>query len=119
MTTQSRPRVLVVDDDEDVRESIVRLLRRRFDAIGVDSAEAALAYLTNEVVDAVVSDFDMPGGKNGVELYQLVERDFPALADRFILHTGSPEAVKGRVPRILSKGEGSAALPRTLTDLLV
>lgn len=119
MTTPTKPRVLLVDDDDDVREAVARLLRRRFDAVSVNSAEAALAYLTHETVDAIVSDLEMGPGKNGIELFLAIERDFPALADRFILHTGTPERAQGRVPRVLSKGEGSVMLPRTLEALLL
>jgi len=55
-------KVLVVDDERDFLESLVRRLRRReLEAEGAGSGEAALEYLAAHPVDVVVLDIKMPG----------------------------------------------------------
>jgi two-component system cell cycle sensor histidine kinase/response regulator CckA len=55
--------VLVVDDDDDVRRAVVRMLRKRgFDVLEAGSAEAALERARADALGMVVSDLNMPGG---------------------------------------------------------
>lgn len=54
-------RVLVVDDDEDLRELITHVLAREFEVVEADRGEQALALLSNGEFDAVVLDYMMPG----------------------------------------------------------
>ena len=61
-------RILVVDDETDFVETIVnRLNRRKLDARGVASGEAALDVLKSERYDVVLLDIKMPGGMDGIE----------------------------------------------------
>jgi len=63
-----RHRILVVDDDDAMREMVISLLGDQgFEAAGAESADAALARLRDDEVDAVVSDIRMPG-QSGLEL---------------------------------------------------
>ena len=68
-------RILVVDDEEVVRELTVEILRRSgYKPHGVPSAKHALALLDEEPFDLVVSDVVMPE-MTGVEfLYELRRR---------------------------------------------
>ena len=71
-------RVLVVEDDEDSRDVLVAALDLSgADAIGVASAEAALAALDGTPADVLVADIAMPG-TDGYELIRRVR----ALGDR-------------------------------------
>lgn len=55
-------RVLVVDDDDDVREALLRLLQQHgADVTGASSAAAAFAAILGHVPDVIVSDVAMPG----------------------------------------------------------
>lgn len=65
------PAVLVVDDDPDVRESLVEELSDYYAVTTADSAEAALRILDAQPFDAVISDVRMPG-LDGVELLRRV-----------------------------------------------
>ena len=66
MTEQKR--ILVVDDDDAMREMVASLLQDEgFAAHGVGSADAALDWLQDEEADAVVSDIRMPG-RSGLDL---------------------------------------------------
>jgi FixJ family two-component response regulator len=58
--------VLVVDDEEGVRESLRFLLDRHFRVRTVSSGESALSALREEPVDVVLLDLTMPG-LGGVE----------------------------------------------------
>lgn len=60
--------ILVIDDEEQVRGSMVRLLHRLgYDATGVEDGEAGLRYLRVRAADLVITDMQMPG-KSGIEV---------------------------------------------------
>jgi EAL domain-containing protein (putative c-di-GMP-specific phosphodiesterase class I)/signal transduction histidine kinase/FixJ family two-component response regulator len=84
-----QPRVLVVDDDNDVRKMLSRVLRRAaFDVVDVDSGRRALAELDARRFDVVLSDVHMPDG-DGLDLLRGIRRvdlDLPV-----ILISGKPD----------------------------
>ena len=68
MTSESAARILVVDDEQQVRGSMVRLLQRLgYDAAGVEDGEAALRHVRAHSTALVITDMQMPG-KSGLEL---------------------------------------------------
>jgi two-component system C4-dicarboxylate transport response regulator DctD len=68
VTSESAARILVVDDEEQVRGSMVRLLQRLgYDAAGVEDGEAALRHVRAHSTALVITDMQMPG-KSGLEL---------------------------------------------------
>ena len=81
--------VLVVDDDEHLRDGYRRLLTKAgFGTLALPSAEAALARLRNgEPFDVIVSDIVMPGTDGIALLRQVREHD---LDIPVILVTGNP-----------------------------
>ena len=61
-------RILVVDDETDFLETIVnRLQKRKIDATGVPTGEAALELMKGKLFDVVLLDVKMPGGMDGIE----------------------------------------------------
>lgn len=65
---QSRSRILVVDDDEDLRELLVRYLTDNgYDVAGVGDAAAAKRYLAAQAVDLLLLDVMLPG-EDGLSL---------------------------------------------------
>jgi response regulator RpfG family c-di-GMP phosphodiesterase len=56
-----RPRILLVDDEQSILDSLYRFCRqRKWDAIKANSGAEALELLTTETVDIIVSDMRMP-----------------------------------------------------------
>ena len=54
--------MLVVDDDDDVREALLRLLQQHGASVtGAPSAAAAFAAVLEQAPDVIVSDVAMPG----------------------------------------------------------
>ncbi len=71
-------RILVVDDETDFVETIVnRLNKRKLDAKGVSSGEAAVEALKEELFDVVLLDIKMPGGMDGIETLREIKRIQP------------------------------------------
>ena len=69
-------RVLVADDETNLRELIVReLTRRGLEAEGVGDGESALTRLRESPYDVVVLDMKMPK-KEGIEVLRELQ-DFP------------------------------------------
>jgi two-component system response regulator AtoC len=72
-----RGRVLVVEDEAYVRDSLVEILRsRRFDTSAAASVPDALAHLGRAPVDVVLSDLRMPGA-DGLELVRRMQAAVP------------------------------------------
>jgi CheY-like chemotaxis protein len=85
-------RVLVVDDQEHMRELLVESLSA--DGHTVDPAEdgvAALRLIDQQTYDLVVSDLQMPQ-VDGPKLYEEVRKRRPDSAPRFVFITGEDEA---------------------------
>ena len=71
-------RVLIVDDEMDFLETIVnRLLKRKIEATGVPSGEAALALMKEKNFDVVLLDIKMPGGMDGIEVLREIKKIQP------------------------------------------
>lgn len=69
--------IIVVDDDQDLRESIVEILQaNNFSAIGCETAEVALQRIKIEVPRLVIVDNMMPG-MGGMAFIPLLKRDYP------------------------------------------
>ena len=86
-------KVLVVDDERDFLDSLVRRLQRRsVDAAGVTSGEAALEHLERQKADVVVLDVKMPG-MNGIETLRLIKQRYPDV--EVILLTGHASVESG------------------------
>jgi putative nucleotidyltransferase with HDIG domain len=71
---ESRPLVLVVDDNFEMREFLSRQLDPEFRCQPAEGAEAALKLASREVPDVVVTDLMMPG-RSGTELLHDLRSD--------------------------------------------
>lgn len=114
-----KEKILLVDDEPNVLESIQRQLRNRFESVTAQSGEEALALLKTEGPFAViVSDMRMPG-MNGIQLLSQVKDMYPETVR--IMLTGNAdqgtavEAVNdGQIFRFLNKPCSTATLATSL-----
>ena len=66
--------ILIVDDDDAIRETLYDLLSDRYECQTAGMAEEALQYLAIETYDAVLTDIAMPG-LTGLELLRRVQQE--------------------------------------------
>ena len=57
----SRPVILIVDDEKNTREGLVRALRGEYAVAEAENGQRALEWLETHVADVVLSDLRMPG----------------------------------------------------------
>ncbi|MDD2467189.1 MAG: response regulator [Desulfobulbus sp.] len=101
-------RILFVDDEPNVLQSIQRQLRKRFDLVTADSGQEALSVLKEQGPFAViVSDMRMPG-MNGVELLSLAKNLYPETVRLMLTGNADQETAmeavnNGQIFRFLTK----------------
>jgi CheY-like chemotaxis protein len=77
---ETRPVVLVVDDEDGVRIGTKRLLERAgYDVLDATSALDALARHAATRIDVLLTDMVMPGGKSGLDLANALRHARPGL----------------------------------------
>ena len=89
-------RVLIVDDEGEFVETLVKRLRKRqLDATGVTSGEAALAHLNATPVDVVALDVRMPG-MSGLDVLRVIkQKHTPVEVVMLTGHASMEVAVEG------------------------
>ncbi|HEV8588931.1 MAG TPA: EAL domain-containing protein [Pyrinomonadaceae bacterium] len=74
-----KPTILIIDDDEQIRLLLMRLLAGHNDCTVVESAESALALLDEKKFDLIISDINM-SGISGLELVPtILQKDADAV----------------------------------------
>jgi DNA-binding NtrC family response regulator len=68
--------ILIVDDDDVIRETLFELLSTSYSCATAESAEEALAQLERKAVDVLLTDITMPG-LSGRELLARMQQRFP------------------------------------------
>jgi DNA-binding NtrC family response regulator len=97
---ETRPRILVVDDEPTIRTQLERVLTAEgFDVAIASSAEEGLERLAGEDIDLLITDIRLPG-LSGVELTQRVKHLWPTLP--VIVITGFGEV--GTAVQVLKLG---------------
>jgi len=84
------PRILVVDDDADVRELIELALSSGHEVDSVESGRAALQRLAHHTYDLIVCDLHMPD-RDGPAVYRALARR-PPPRPAFLFVTGYADA---------------------------
>ena len=108
--------ILVIDDDQDLRESIVEILEdNNFAAIGCETAEIALKKIRIQLPRLVVVDNMMPG-MGGMALISLLKSEYPGI--KIIMITAF-STVDNAVAAMKSGADDYLAKPFKRDDLLV
>lgn len=117
-----KPRVLLVDDEPDMRDFVERVLRRTFEVTQCDSAEDALLALAADRFDLLITDQKMPRC-SGLELIARIGETQPQLVK--ILLTGFAEApdvehaiAAGQVHAFVLKPVDAAGLSEVVEEAL-
>ena len=82
-----RRRVLIVDDQRLVRDTIARVLVGNHDVTAVDSGLAALTAIASATYDVIVCDVMMPG-VDGREVHRRIATAHPGVERRIVFITG-------------------------------
>ena len=70
--------LLVVDDDEGMRETLTALLRRDYRLLRAATGEAALQLMEKEDVDLMLLDVQLPG-ISGFEVLKITKENYPSV----------------------------------------
>jgi two-component system response regulator PilR (NtrC family) len=90
------PRVLLVDDDETIRDTLYELLSEFYICQTAETAEKAFARLEADEYDVVLTDISMPG-LSGLELLGHVRQKFPDTPVIIISGIGDQEHAQGLI----------------------
>ncbi len=135
MNAERQPRVLVIDDEEDMREVLSRMLG----ALGCDvscaaSAEDAVKVFISGSFDLITLDYRMPG-LHGMDLHKVLSQEFgagkrttgftPRKLPPILIVTGyaeDPEVIHGQwgegIVGVLQKPVHKEDLERVVRDIL-
>ena len=89
-------RILLVDDDETIRDTLYELLSEDYICQTAETAEKALARLEADEYDIVLTDISMPG-LSGLELLGHVRQKFPNTPVIIISGIGDQEHAQGLI----------------------
>ena len=74
------PRILLVDDETNIRKMVGALLQSEgFETAEAANGTAAIAAVEREAPDAVLLDLMMPGGPDGLQTLEQLKRSAPDL----------------------------------------
>lgn len=138
MNQTKKHSILIVDDEPDILQSLLGLLRREFQLFTATSGEEALAILKEHPIHVIMTDQRMPG-MTGVELMRQVRADYPesirivftGYADikavveaintgglyRYITKPWDPDNLIELLHQATSEYDGQGDLQRLVTDL--
>ncbi len=99
--------ILVVDDEESIRDLCARVLTRAgYAVVTAPSGEEAVARLAQDSFDLLISDIRMPG-ISGLEVLERAKATFPQIRVVLITGFGTPQmltrAQQSGADRILTK----------------
>jgi CheY-like chemotaxis protein len=115
-------RILVVDDEESIRDLCARVLSRAgFAVVTAANGEEAVARLRREAFDLIISDIRMPG-ISGLEVLEAAKASLPGIRVVLITGFGTPEmlgrAQQSGADRILTKPFNPMELLAAVREIL-
>lgn len=89
-------KVLIVDDDEPIRDTLYEVLSENYLCQTAETAEKAFARMEADTYDVVLTDISMPG-LSGLELLGHVRQKFPETPVIIISGIGDQEHAQGLI----------------------
>ncbi len=115
MSEERKLRVLVVDDDRSFRKYLTMIFEERgYFVIEAKNGNEALQILSENSVDVVFSDVQMPNG-NGIELCQEAKRRWPEIPLFLMSGAINTRTLSAQAPR----ANGFFEKPFSNSDLLI
>ena len=90
------PTILLVDDDQTIRDTLYELLSQDYFCQTAETAEKAFARLDADEYDVVLTDISMPG-LSGLELLGHVRQKFPDTPVIIVSGIGDQEHAQGLI----------------------
>lgn len=105
----NRPKVLIIDDEENLRQLLARILELEgYEILQAPTAKTALKLLEKNSVHVVIADVKLPDG-NGIELTGTIKSKFPNLEVIVLTAFGTisdgVQAIKNGAFDYLTKGD--------------
>lgn len=113
---KAKPTLLLVEDNDDLRNVMKRILTDYFDLIEASTGETALLQLEDKKIDIIVSDIMMPG-MNGFELCKKIKEKFETKHIPVILLTAKTSDVD-RITGYEVGADGYICKPLNISVLL-
>ena len=118
-----RPRVMLVDDEENILNSLRRLLRGQpYDLVMAHSGDEALQLFEAQPIDLVVSDARMPGMDGATLLAEIHKRDPGCMSVLLTVYADINTIItainEGQIYRYLSKPWNDEELLLTIRQAL-
>lgn len=102
--SEQAPAILVVEDDEGVRDTISEmLLRSDFQVQTAATGLEALALIDDWPFDMLIVNIDLPGGISGLEMTQFARARHPALKCLFISGRREPVVCDSTLDDFMAK----------------
>jgi CheY-like chemotaxis protein len=120
MPDSPKPRILVVDDEARIRESLGMLLMSVGYEVGMaNNGASAVSYLKGSVPDLIVSDLNMPE-MSGMELISHVRAQYPSISVIAMSEDYQGEAMPASIiaDRFYPKGQHPHHLLTTIASLI-
>jgi DNA-binding response OmpR family regulator len=114
--TTVKPRILLVDDDKVVRETLKAILEmEQFQVSAAGSVAEALHVIDTESFDALLSDLHMPGAGDGFTVVSAMRHKHPEAIT--LLFTGYP-ALKEAMDAILLQADEILVKPMPIPEMV-
>ena len=117
MTESENKRILIAEDEENIREALAVVLEDYYEITAVGRGDTALELLKSEPFDLILSDVRMPG-LDGIELFRKAKKINPD--QKFIFLTVSSLFEDDPEARNILTREADAFLgkPYRITELI-
>ncbi|MBX2850923.1 MAG: response regulator [Phycisphaeraceae bacterium] len=97
MRPQTRPSVLVVDDEQRLREVLVRgIAQMGYDCTGSPTAEDGLRQMREQARGVAIVDLNLPG-MDGMQLFEKLRKGWPAIQVIVLTGFGDLDAAKNAI----------------------